>query len=141
MAIPTLILPFWVPAVVTGGLGVALAWIAFRLGRRLRLLELRGSEWARECANLQHLIAGNGAAISALGQHIEHLSRGLRADRHLAPVGARADSGVGLAIRGARQGASEDDLVADYGMARQEAVLLRRLHGATAGASRERAIP
>ena len=90
--------------------------------------------------NLHGQVLANGAAIAQLGQYIERLAGRLEmADKHLT-TDARVTQGVDLAIRGVRQGASEADLVEGYGMTRQEAALLRRLHGASSLADGKRAI-
>ena len=54
---------------------------------------------------------------------------------------AAADSrGLDRAVRSAQQGSTEDELVSDYGLSRQEAMFLLRLHGSPASATPRRAV-
>lgn len=111
--------------------------VSWRVGRRFRELERLGRMQAEQFAELHAEIAGIGAAVIAVGAGLDRMSGRLAIDaRHSAGGSDTTARGFELAVRGARHGMSEDDLVADYGMSRQEAAFLRRLHGAPRVATR-----
>ena len=138
MATMGLLLERW--TLLGGGIMTVLALaltVSWRVGRCFRELERLARAQTAQGAELNAEIAGIGAAVIAVGAGLDRMSARLAIDaRHSAAVSDSIGRGFELAVRGARHGMSEDDLVADYGMSRQEAAFLRRLHGAPRAATR-----
>jgi hypothetical protein len=124
---------------------LAISWgattVSWRVNRRLRSLQQTLLAQASEDAALRGELAGIGAAITTLALRFDRLSAQLAIDaRHASSASVGEGRELDLAVRGARQGVSEDDLVAEYGMSRQEAAFLRRLHAGSPPALGRRAI-
>lgn len=120
---------------------LALATGFWRLLNALRRVERRCIDLTEGLRRVQAEVSGNGAAVTSVGSHLDRLSTQLTVDaRHLGAAGDGGGRGLELAVRSARQGASDEDLIADYGMSRQEAAFLRRIHGAPTNGAARRAV-
>ncbi len=102
----------------------------WRLVAKFAALSKSAREQVLEIADMRTELREVNASLEAARAGFVKLARELTVDARFARGGVAADHrGIELAVRSARSGATEEDLVTTYGVSRQEAIFLRSLHG------------
>jgi Protein of unknown function (DUF2802) len=114
---------------LTGIMGFAWRWQAYRRANSERITQLAEQDRELQWRSVQAEIRAQGAAIQSLAVSLDRLQQQLLLDaRHVATPARGGRAAYELAIRLAQSGASVDEICASCGMSRSEADLVHRLH-------------
>ena len=105
-------------------------FVIWRYSGRIRALMQMAQCQSAESNAVREELRAVASALDSARSGFNQLGRELSIDSRFGAAAALADHRhIDFAVRGARSGASEKELIRSYGVSRQEAACLRSVHG------------